>query len=77
MSERDYYYSIKEVASILKLSIPSVHRLINAGKLGANKVMERRTWVSEKDLNDFLERTRVGHPAQENPIKLNLRCNCP
>ena len=67
MSERDYYYSIREVAKILKVSIPSVHRLINAGKLGANKVMERRTRVSEKDFNDFLRRTRVGHQDKKIP----------
>jgi excisionase family DNA binding protein len=75
MSEHEYYYSIREVAEILRLSIPSVHRLINAGKLGANKVSERRTRVSEKDLNEFLRRTRVGHPAQDGP-KLEIPCDC-
>lgn len=72
----EYHYSVKEVAKILNMSVPGVHRLIQTKQLGAHRFSERRTRISETDLNDFLRRTRVGGPTLENRIKLEIGCDC-
>jgi excisionase family DNA binding protein len=53
---------IDEVAAQLRLSRPTVYRLINSGKLASVHVgLAGFTRVSQADLDDYVARTR--HPA--------------
>ena len=51
------FYTIEEVANLLKLSYLTVFRWIQAGKLSAYKVGKRYR-IGISDLNNFLERSK-------------------
>ncbi len=51
------FYTIEEVANLLKLSYLTVFRWIQAGKLSAYKVGKRYR-IEISDLNNFLERSK-------------------
>lgn len=51
------FYTIEEIADLLKVSYLTVFRWIQAGKLPAYKVGKRYR-IEVKDLNNFLERSK-------------------
>ena len=52
------FYTVKEVAEILKINRISVYDLIKEGKLNGHRFSERRIRVSEKDLNEFINKAK-------------------
>ena len=53
------FYTIVEVAELLRVNDRTVRRLIDGGKLKAVKI--GTTWrISESDLNDYLEANKTG-----------------
>jgi excisionase family DNA binding protein len=50
---KDKYYTIDEVAEILRVAYMTVYRWIKAGKLNAIKA-GKQFRISEKCLNDFI-----------------------
>lgn len=53
------FYTIEEVAGLLKVHDRTVRRLIDGEKLKAVKI--GTTWrISESDLNDYLEANKTG-----------------
>ena len=53
-------YSPKEAAETLGCSIENIYRMIKYGKLEAFKVSGKRSYrITEKDLDDFIERMKV------------------
>ncbi|OCZ52187.1 helix-turn-helix domain-containing protein [Dehalobacter sp. TeCB1] len=51
------YYTVTEVAEILKVKKAYIYDLINFGKLKSIKLSERRTRVSLTDFNNYLLQT--------------------
>ena len=51
------FYTIEEIAELLKVSYLTVFRWIQAGKLSAYKVGKRYR-IEVKDLNNFLEKSK-------------------
>lgn len=49
---KDQYYSIKEVATMLKVAYLTVYRWIQSGKLNSNKAGKQYR-IKSKDLNSF------------------------
>lgn len=53
---KDEYYSIQEVADLLKVAYLTVYRWIQSGKLKAVKAGKQYR-ISKKDLNKFLDQS--------------------
>lgn len=51
--EKEKYYTIEEVAEMLRVAYMTVYRWIKAGKLGAIKAGKQYR-ISEKCVNDFI-----------------------
>ena len=51
----DTYYSIEEVAKLLKVAYLTVYRWIQSGKLNSNKAGKQYR-VKKEDLDRFIER---------------------
>ncbi len=49
------FYTVEEVAKLLRVSIPTVRQLIENGELKATRV-GRQYRISEDDLNEFINR---------------------
>lgn len=54
----DQYYSIEEVAKLLKVAYLTVYRWVHAGKLTAYKI-EKQYRITHDDLNAFMTKRRV------------------
>ncbi|MCD6225465.1 helix-turn-helix domain-containing protein [bacterium] len=50
---KEQYYTIKEVAEMLKVAYLTVYRWIQAGKLGAYKVGKQYR-IRKQDINKFM-----------------------
>ena len=70
-------YSVREIAKMLKITRHGAYALIKSGQLKSHQFTERRTRITEADLNEFMRNSRKHYPAQENRPTLNLRCDCP
>ncbi len=58
-NKRDFY-SVKEVAKTLHISISTVHSFINDGLLKAYRIGRRGRWrITHKAFNEFLENSKV------------------
>lgn len=55
--EKDKYLTIEEVAETLRVAYMTVYRWIKAGKLEAIKAGKQYR-ISEKSLNNFIEKTK-------------------
>lgn len=53
------FYTISEVAKMLKVDPMTIRRYIKAGKIKAIKPTINVVRISEKDLNEFLEKSKV------------------
>lgn len=53
----EQYYTIKEVAKMLKVAYLTVYRWIRAGKLNSNKAGKQYR-VKKEDLDRFIERQK-------------------
>jgi len=54
----DKYYTIQEIASMLKVAYMTVYRWIRAGKLGAYQV-QRQYRIGESDFEKFMEANKA------------------
>jgi excisionase family DNA binding protein len=70
-----HFYSVKEVAELLKVTRHAVYSWIEGGKLKAHKFTERRTRISSEDLDRFMKDSIQHNPTQENASPPS--CNCP
>jgi len=52
--EKDKLMSPKEAALLLRVSLSTVYRLIEEGKLNVIRTAERNTCISESSLRDYL-----------------------
>lgn len=48
------FLSVKEIANILNVSIHTVYRLIESGKLSAMKISSRKTVVKAEELERYI-----------------------
>lgn len=55
------YYTVPEVAALLKFKKNFIYDLINQGRLKAIKLSERRTRVTSDALNDFINGENVNN----------------
>lgn len=62
MPELDFY-TVREVAKMLKINVVGVYELIKEGELKAHRFSERRTRVHRTDLQEFIEGARLAHCA--------------
>jgi excisionase family DNA binding protein len=53
--KKDKLISAKEAALLLRVSLSTVYRLIEEGKLKAIRTGERNTWVFESSLSEYLD----------------------
>ena len=53
------FYTVREVARMLKINVVGVYELIREGQLRAHRFSERRTRVAEDDLKEFIRKSRV------------------
>lgn len=71
------FLTVKEVAEILRINVIGAYDLINKGELKAHRFSERRTRISESDLNDYVEKRKISIKKQL--IKRNKSsefCDC-
>jgi excisionase family DNA binding protein len=61
--EREQYYSIEEVANMLKVAYLTVYRWVQAGKLKAVKAGKQYR-IGKKDLDAFLGKKTYGTKAK-------------
>ena len=66
------FYSIKEVAEVLKLPVSGVRELIRNGELKVCRFSERRTRIDEEDLIEFIRKAK----RQKDGPKLHWPCSC-
>ena len=57
------FYNVEEIAEILKISVPTVRKYIRENTL-KTVIIARRRYMSEQDLNAFLEETTGMKPNQ-------------
>ena len=50
------FLSVKEIATILNVSIHTVYRLINSGELSAIKLSQRKTVIKADELERYINR---------------------
>jgi len=50
----DLFYTVAEVANMLKIKKSYVYELIYSGRLNAFKISDRRTRIPKKSLNEYL-----------------------
>lgn len=50
------FLSVKEIATILNVSIHTVYRLINSGELSAIKLSQRKTVIKADKLERYINR---------------------
>ena len=60
----DQFYTVSEVANILRLSKSQVYLMIQKKKLPYIRLSERRIVVRESDLERWIERQRAMEPSQ-------------
>ncbi len=65
------FYTVPEVAKLLKVEKAYVYDLINFGKLKAFKLSERRTRISIDELNKYLEGNLCYNKSVRPPIRRN------
>lgn len=58
--DEEKYYSIQEVADMLKVTYLTVYRWIQAGKLEAYKV-EKQYRIALQELQSFMEKRKVNN----------------
>ena len=62
------FYTVRQVGKMLRMTRHAVYDLVKSGALKHHRFTERRIRISEKDLNDFIRKSRVGQ--QENKPEL-------
>ncbi|MDR1633009.1 MAG: helix-turn-helix domain-containing protein, partial [Dysgonamonadaceae bacterium] len=60
-------YSIAETASLMGVSRMTIYRYVISGKIQAKQITGKKTFISQKSINEFLEVTKPYevHPAAE------------
>lgn len=58
-ARREVTLTLDEVASVLKISVPTVKKLIREGALYAIRVTPRNVRVMEVELGEFMRRNRI------------------
>ena len=58
------YYTVSEVAELLKVKKAYVYDIINYGKLKAIKLSKRRTRILSVDLDDFMSKMGYNNIVQ-------------
>jgi excisionase family DNA binding protein len=58
MNAQVEFYSVREVARILRINVIGVYKLIQNGELRAHRFTERRTRISRNDLSEFIARAK-------------------
>lgn len=53
-TETKYMLSVKETATMLGVSIHTVHRLIKNGSLEAKQISERRTMITAEEIDKYI-----------------------
>ena len=53
--QRDKLISAKEAALLLRVSLSTIYRLIEEGKLNAIRTAERNTWVFQSSIGKYLD----------------------
>lgn len=72
------YYTVPEVAELLKVKKAYVYDLVNFGKLKAIKLSARRTRVSLTDFNNYLLQTEENlgyNKVVQAPLKRGQKSN--
>jgi excisionase family DNA binding protein len=67
------FFTVKEVSEILKIQVLGVYDLIKNGELKACRFSERRLRIDEKDLKEFIRRSKQNNP----PINKLVTRKCP
>lgn len=57
-SVKEEYYSVKEVAELLKVAYLTVYRWIQAGKIVAYQT-EKQYRINKTDLEEFIQKNKV------------------
>ena len=70
------FYTVQEVAELLKINLFGVYDLIKRGELKACRFSERRLRVDEKDLMEFIKRAKGEAQQQDGPVQLHVPCDC-
>ena len=61
MSNEVVIYNINEVSKLLKVTVSTIKRYINQGKLSAFKV--GNSWrITKDDINEFIAKNRYSRP---------------
>jgi len=72
------FYTVQEVAELLKINLLGVYDLIKKGELKACKFSERRLRIDEYDLLQFIKKSKQQH--QHDPVHEKIvasGCDCP
>ena len=59
MEQKPIYYTIEEVANILKVNPESVRRWVRAKKLPAIKLGDKYIRIESSDLDSFIKKSKV------------------
>ena len=68
------FYTVQEVSEILKIHLLGVYDLIKKGELKACRFSERRLRIDEKDLKEFVKRSKQNDPAVNKLV--TRKCHC-
>lgn len=61
------YYTVPEVAKILKVSKSYIYDLVNYNRLESVKLSERRTRISKVSIDEFIKK-ELGKPMANNEV---------
>lgn len=67
------FLSVRDVSKLIGCSRQNVYLLINAGKLKATNILEKKTIVKRSDLDKLFEETVTPQPeSKDEPIQYNI-----